>query len=463
MQLIKKIFIFIVILCVSHNLLAQSNTPIFVEQNRGNNVIVISKNKDCKLVQIAQEFNVTEELLAIFNGVEQNADFQAGQAITIPLTETNTVKNKNAAFNLPNFKALYHKTKLGQDIQDICKQYLLSPTTLKEWNAISNSNLQENTPVLVGWLKINDPSNGIENEKSTTYNNTNIIDNIAEGSKKVFNKFGQGLEKTGRNLLEAGKKINIMETDSIAYSAYGIDTVSMIDAPLYQYLRDDIFSLYTKEARQNTQKKIATGLDNTVGTVKSIFGNSKEKTKGWLEKNKQDKIARKAQAQKESYEKNKKLAEQQELALQQKQAALETQKNKMANEKLKLEPSEKVESIYDLAGQSTQNNTLEGDNGDIEIIEKPRVPNSAKSLNGKATWFYVGSTGGTYYVFCNYAPKGATIRLTNANTNSYIDAKVLGSLTTNETKSGLVALVSDNAKEALGVENGEFSISLSNL
>jgi hypothetical protein len=443
----------------------QNNTPYFVSQVNGTNVIIVKKSESMPLSLLAKEYSVSEELLSVFNNVERSESITANQEIVIPLTETNFIKDKLVATNSNLYRPLYHQGTENQSIQAISKMYLLPATKLLDWNKIKTSTITDNTQLLVGWLRTTDPLKP-ESVSPITAGKKMVssgINEISTGSQKVIEKVGDGLTDAGRRIKSTAQKLsinNFIDVDSLAYSAEDIDTTSIMEMPLVYQLSTEVMNADNLQLVNKTGEKIKTGFQS----VKKSFKKLVDKKEDADAKPKKSTAADKQKIQAEEFAKNKAaFAAEEAAALQKEQDKKEAAAKKLAEQM----PTEPQETIYDLAKQNAQEAEIDN------LTTEPKLTSAGVNItrtvaappkdfkSGRASWFYVGSTGGNYYIFTNFAPKGSNVNVFNSKTNKKIVAKVLGGLTAAEVQAGQIGLISENAKEDLGSKDLEIDITLS--
>ncbi len=466
MNIWKKTSLLFFVFNIAFNAFSQNKNPLFVHQQNGTNVIITNKEEATLLSDIAREYNVSIELLSLFNSIDAKDSFAANQEIIIPLTETNYIKDKLVATNSNLYKPLYHQGIVTQNVQEISKQYLLPTTKLMEWNKITTGEISANTNLLIGWVRTSNLTKANGGVVNSNINNgiksvSNGLSDLGTGTKKVVNKVGDEISEAGKSIKNVTQKINLnnlIDKDSLAYSNENVDTVTLIEPPLVYQLSDEIFKTENLKKVNVAGAKIKTGFQKTTKSIGDLIN----KAKAANIKNPIDDSG--TVAQKLNYNQNLKKHAQEEAAANEKQRLLlEKEKLKQEAEK-NIEPSlevkqnteEKTPSIYDLA----KNNNTENSNSEnlsTEVVgneEQKKVvavkPKASEFKMGSAGWFYVGSTSGTYYIFTNYAPKGSIITVFDNKKSISIEAKVLGTLTAAEVQAGQIALLSDNAKPLFG-------------
>jgi hypothetical protein len=448
MNRLKLSLIFCLLWC-SINLKAQNaNAPLFVTQNGATNVVVIAQSVEATLAKIAAKYNVSQELLAVFNNKKTSDVFPENEEIIIPLVETNYIKKQNKSDNQNTYLGLYHQASANQELKELCRLYLVSASNILEWNQLKpNSNIT-GTNLLIGWLKVS----------AKDEMNTKALNDIKTSSKKITTSINSGINSVTKSMKDATNKLNInnlINTDSIAYDVTDEDTISRVSQPLVQLLTQDIFNEENKKLLASSGDKLKKSYAKVKGSIKNVI--ESEKDKNYEAKQKA------IQAQKDKallQETNTSLKKE----LDEKNNSTAVEINQKDNKEIIT--SEKTESIYDLAKNHNDEEKNDSENLSTEPDRNAKNNSNEKltkhsnKLSGNAAWFYVGSTGGTFYVFTNYAPKGSIISIFNPVIKASIIATVLGPLTNEEIKSGQIALISDNAKADLKCDTQDFQVEL---
>jgi hypothetical protein len=150
----KLVRLLTVLFCFINTAKAQQDS-LFISQIGNSNVVAIRLEVATTLLGICTDYNVSEEMLRLFNEYILPTDniVKEGADVIIPLIETNYYRNISVKLQNGMYVPLYHTINANESIKDVCKNYFLPETSLRKWNNLMVDNIDEGTVLLVGWLR----------------------------------------------------------------------------------------------------------------------------------------------------------------------------------------------------------------------------------------------------------------------------------------------------------------------
>lgn len=104
------------------------------------------------LYSVGRLYNVHPRSLAAYNGFDPEKGLDLGQVIRVPLTDSNFTQKDN------NGTPVYHIVSAGDGLSKISTQFNKVPVrNLKEWNKLSNDNINLGSPLIIGYLHARGP------------------------------------------------------------------------------------------------------------------------------------------------------------------------------------------------------------------------------------------------------------------------------------------------------------------
>lgn len=143
----KKLFSIIVLFFVAASVFAQAGELVIKKADKG---LYLEHKVAAKegLYAIGRLYNVNPKFIASFNNMGLNDGLNIGQALRIPLTDTNFLQKGNSGV------PVYYKAGNGETVQRIANTYgNISASMLKDWNDLSSDNVPQGSKLIVGFLQ----------------------------------------------------------------------------------------------------------------------------------------------------------------------------------------------------------------------------------------------------------------------------------------------------------------------
>jgi LysM repeat protein len=477
--------------CIGGAAMAQSADSLFTSMVDGRSMLVVQNQTEATMGKIAADYNVSEELLRLFN--EGIAPVVAANApVMIPLTEQNYFKNPSMPTKDGRYIPLFHTVMQGEKLSDIAKQYIVAETSLMRWNSLSNTSIQADELLLIGWVR---------------FGNEQVAFN-KQGSKSALGSVKEGVAET----VSTAKVKVVSVKQKLATTT--VTRPAIVDS--------------TKKAFRNLGKDLGVGLQSVNEKFKQLQDDVTNST-AKLTKNvstsyakERDKHARELAAR--DAKKNTQSQTRTEVATQASKTTQDMQTQETSAERAIDVPStpqtmgeeqsrgiadtssaiaEDASSLYDLAtgadNEQEPSSAAEVASApsaadvasaqDAKILEeaeqrssdlqapavqetKPTVPPSAQSLDVAKTkkaqpctagWFYSGELGSEYLVITNIAAAGKDVVITNPLNGKKVRAVVTGKLNAEELRTGLTALLSSAAQQDLGATDDKVKLTIAEI
>jgi hypothetical protein len=476
----KILFIFTNLLLLANMVLAQSTDSIFVQRQDNNNVIIASVPENTNLLNLSKDYNISAELLSIFNSVNRTETITKNTQIIVPLAESNYYKNTTLKFQNGAYLPLFYKVPQDASLISVCKIFIIPESSIYRWNNLQSSNLKTNDVLLVGWLRYGNATNTIAKNapidgKNTTEENKQ---NFAKGFENVGQKFNTTLSKMGNTIKTTTNNILKPKKEIVTNK---VDAPIIIEKPTVKSENNTLSNI--KKGAATTAitinkglKNIGKSISNTTSKITGNVGSAYQRERASYYKIKTqdslDKIAIE----------NKNVLKSKELINNNVGIDIENKDVITTKDSKAVIPTTTIDKVtdtavnnalYGLAGIAESAATIktqaeindeklleEGEKlaeekSKITFVETPvkKITEINKNLNyvsGKASWFYAGTLDTDYYVFTNVGAKNSEVQIVNPANGTAITAKIMGALTEAEIATGLKLLISDNAKNALG-------------
>jgi LysM repeat protein len=467
--MLKKYFICAAILLVTtYASYAQSADSLFTSVLEGKNVLTVRFTSQMPLAKISNDYNVSEELLRLFND-KLPSKVEAGDEIIVPLVESNYYKNTSLQLKNGMYLPLYHIVNEGETLLGIARSYLLPETSIMRWNDLTVAQVKQDDVLLIGWLR---------------FGNQQTAFNKAEDSRLQQIKSG-----VGRTVQNAKEKIGTTAnnvSDKIKENTKPVDVEkpSIIDSTknALKDIRKDIRSgvAVVNEKFKKLQDDITKRSNKLTKNVSTSYSKEKEK----LDKEREERTKKK-EAEKQAKlaaspvvkewvdTKKEAVKVQQEKSVQPEvkaPAAVEVKEVPQQEVALDEVKTNETNSLYDLAGTQNTEAVKEIDAktdeakllaelenaAEQKLKDKPQAkqlvtnPKTKVTKKVAAAWFYTGELGSEYFAITNLVAEGKLILITNPNTGKQVQATVMGKLSEDELASGLNLLLSSTAQAALG-------------
>jgi LysM domain len=390
----------------------------------GNKIVVINAENKISLQEVAIQYNIAQELLALYNQVPLSYQFNAGEEISIPLTETNFFRTTSVSSSNAKFSPIFYTVNKDESIQSLCMKFLVSENTMLKWNSnIQNKSNLNGSKIQVGWLKYG----SLESESSNTYQayenpaKATFKSDIKKDWNSAKNAVNSTWNKVGSSLKSKPKASNKMIQDSIKVTA-----TPKING--------------TKVATE----KFRVGFNSTMNSAGKGISKGASQFKNWISK------------------KPKSTATLQNQIVNSELPKIEANAAIIQSKELIDVKSEEIDSVYntmasEVVTEDVSNKVIQN----VDQIEK--VSTGALNVEGNTTWFYNGNLGSIYHVFTNAAPKGSSVVLWNKINNKSIVAKVLGPLSKSEEDENTIFILSENAMAELGAQRQIIKLTLQSI
>lgn len=444
-----------------YNTQAQTDS-LFVTQQNGVNLVSISSTEVSTLQGVANMYNVSADIISLFNQYTFTDKIPANESVLLPLTETNYFKLSSMNAQM-GYLPIYYQPTIEEKVIEISKRFLVSESTLYKWNALNSQDIIADKAILVGWLKTNQTQNNIVVVgKKTSYQYTKD-DTFSKDIKADYANAKAKVKSAAHQISKGIKTITtpkpklvtpIVQTENVVVE----DTLDVVPAGFASSKSRSLQRTYI-----NSKETVKEGV-NKVGTTvnKGITKVTKIVNRGYQ----QEKLEREARLNAAQLPKkiNTEVPAINNVAKQELQADAEIINNdttisakEVASTKDEVDIPKYINenadaNIYDLAGSTPKaelNNTASANGKEIN-------PKS-----GKAITFYSGSEG-MHLAITDYAPKDAKILVENKKNGKKIMAKVLGPMNKNsEEEAGLLILLSDTVKKELQPSGENFMVEIS--
>jgi hypothetical protein len=477
----SKISTILLFLFCYNNINAQIDSNFVVSQN-GTNLIKLMVQESTTIKDISYRYNVSSELLALFNTYAVNDKILPNAIVTIPLTETNYYKNTSIGSN-QGFVPLFYIADETEKLVDVSRKFLIPEATLYKWNNLKSQSLQFGAALQIGWLKdnqinfaTNTTSKILQSENNLKYEpNRTFKDDIKSDYQNAKKKISKSVNQLGKSIktITSSKSNQKQTTTILPDTIVGnplVDNTAMIaidSVPVksnISFPKSSTKKLDLKKGFENTKNEIGktfTNIGTSINKGIDKIGGTKNKS---YQKEQVEKDARiKAESQK--------LKEQQET----KKANLVIESNtkvadaEIVNNDTKL-IEKPIENDMEIPKYQKDNEDAvlyekkEKKSEEVKIVEPKPIStnnNSAQKINpksGKAITFYAGAAG-FHLAYTDYAPKGSKIIVENKKNGKKIEATVLGPLQKNgQDSEGIFILLSDTVKKDLSPSGENFMV-----
>lgn len=146
----KKLFFLFLIL----PFISKAQDKLLVEGAPGSLYIAHKVAAKENYYSIGRIYNVSPKDIAPFNNLQLEKGLSLGQAIKIPLNNSNFFQSGNAA-NDETFVPVYYKIKEKEGLYRVAKNHNDLPLeTLKQWNGITGDAVKNGSQLVVGYLKV---------------------------------------------------------------------------------------------------------------------------------------------------------------------------------------------------------------------------------------------------------------------------------------------------------------------
>jgi hypothetical protein len=486
----KILFVFTSLFMLSYCVRAQSNDSLFVQRQDNNNVIIATTATTTNLLNLSKEYNISAELLSIFNSVSRTETITKNTEIVVPLAESNYYKNTNLKFQNGTYVPLFYKVLQSESLIAICKKFIIPESSIYRWNNLQSANLNTNDVLLVGWLRFGNATAAIATNNTDETKKTvgETKQNFAKGFENVGQKFNTTLSKIGGKIKATSNSILKPKTATVSDK---IVPPVITEVPK-QKVENNTLSHIKKGAASTAitinkgLKNIGTSISKTTSKITGNMGTAYQRERASYYKIKtQDSLDKLAIENKKYNAPIKTITTENSIGLDIENKDVTSNNTSKLNTTIPDTETQKDTStstaLYGLAGitETATNTKTQAELNDEKLLEeseklaeqknkitttesqvKPTQENSItinKNLNyvsGKASWFYAGTLDKDYFVFTNVGIKNSDVAIVNPTNGISIIAKVMGALTEAEVASGLKLLLSDNAKSALNcIEN----------
>jgi LysM repeat protein len=449
--------------------IAQNADSLFTSLVDGRNVLAVRFTSEMPLAKVSNDYNVSEELLRLFND-KLPAKVQAGDQIIVPLVESNYYKNTSLQLKNGMYLPLYHMVNEGETLMGIARSYLLPETSIMRWNDLTSTAIETNTVLLIGWLRFGNQQTAFNKAEDSRL--MQIKGDVSRTMNNAKEKIGTTANNVGDRIKETAKPVEverpkIIDSTKSAFKEIrqdvntGLNTVN----EKFKKLQDDITA-----ASNKLSKNLSTSY-------------SREKEK--LEQDRADRIKkREAEKQtkinaspvvKEWVNTNTNSSQKTNAEVGKIETPnVELSEPKISENAITIEDADtekNATSLYDLAGnnQGNQEHTsyIAQEQKDTELLDelekaatqrqkevvasKPAIANPKTKVAKKVTaaWFYTGELGSELFAITNVVAEGKQIVITNPANGKQVQATVMGKLSDEELASGLTLLLSSSAQPLL--------------
>jgi LysM domain len=468
-------FLFVTILSLfGYNSFAATDSLIIKRQS-GMNAVEVYTNQANTLQNIANNYNIAPDILALFNTFKTNDIVQSNTNLVVPLVETNFYKSTSINTQ-SGYQPIYFMATNNMKVIDVAKQFLITETTLYKWNNFNSQVLQNGQIVLVGYLKVNDFKSNKKTEvgKQSVDVPELLSDNVSKPTfqqqvQKEWNATAKKVNKSMTQLATSVKKIAAPKTNTA----------------------EKIVS-----KKQETKPNIANANVPKSNATMQWNAATKAVSKTWLKTkaNINDNITK---IKKIPITKNNSTSIKTETTVIQDSITNNTTVISRQKENLKVvtADAEIINNDLVLNGENTTADTTEipvyqKENADASIyliaeneITKVKVTDEIKrttveksvekfaekkidktliiAAKGKAITFYASGQG-MHIAYSDYAPIGSMVQVKNMANNKTIEAKIIGALQKNGTADeGIFIILSDTVKKVLEPKNENFIVEVS--
>jgi LysM repeat protein len=389
---------------IINSIIAQITQDFVVANDDGASIIKQKTQVEMSLLDIAEDFNISIDLLKLFNNYSDTQVLNIGTEINIPLTETNYFKNTKISTNNAVYYPVYYIPNTNDNMVSVCKKFFVTEFNLMNWNNLKTTDIGTKDKLQIGWYKYGQNNNITNKEKAAN----RVAFNTQSSFKEDVKRDWKSAQTKVRGVYNSVSKTKIQSNN-------GNKTKPNLKLIEKEKLKTDFNS-----AVDRTKETFVTAGEKIQSTVKQVGGNKVKKTTNPVKAIPKIEIA-----------------------------IIDTPKVELAGEKIPQETNQ-PQGIYQLAGADTivQINESEVGEAELSTINEMKPIQNTNTTSGKAGWFYSGPIGNEYYVFTNKANKGEYVWVEAKLDNSKkIKAKVLGPLKEEELENEQIILVSDNAKD----------------
>jgi hypothetical protein len=468
-QIMNKTFCLIVAFLIgSLTAMAQDADSLFTSVVDGKHVLVVQSVQSTSIAKLANDYNVSQELIRLFNENIQNV-IEPNRAVVIPLTEQNYYKNPSVGMKDGKYIPLLHTAEEGESLTTIARHYIVSETSLMRWN---NKTTVATTPeelILVGWIRFGNKTTSFSKSAPATDSRISTVkQDVTNTVKTVGTKVGSAAKEVTQAKLP---RPSILDSTQKAFKNLGKDINAGFNVvnERFKKLQDNVTTRSTK-LTQNVQTSYARE------RAKRLRADSIARDQRQTQKQASKKVNIGAAV---VVEETRDASTQGEQTTPEGEAAPEA----AAPEVPVVVDEQDASSLYDIGSTSavvadsavSAPSEVDEATALIEQAEKAyqqqQQTKQAKAATFKvknekpcvAGWFYSGELGSDYILITNMYPVGKEVRISNPTTGASVVAVVSGKLQPEELKSGITALISSSAQTALGTSDNQAKLSIAEI
>ncbi|MER3497867.1 MAG: hypothetical protein C4308_04150 [Chitinophagaceae bacterium] len=243
----KKLTFSFLLLVVGFQLLAQQNPLIIKSGTKGLYVEHKVAAKE-NFYSIGRLYNVHPKFLAAYNTLDMSKGLSIGQAIMIPLTDTNF--NQKTNNGVPVYYEVGEKEGLMK-VSNNNNKVLLE--NLRKWNQLSSDNISKGSKLIVGFLASNEMKNGVVKTEPVKEDKPVVKTQQPTAEEKIEEWEPEVKIEEKKEEKREGKKPEVVQVKS------EIKTENSKQG----YFKDD----FEKQARQSPPKKNETVTSSIFKTV----------------------------------------------------------------------------------------------------------------------------------------------------------------------------------------------------
>ncbi|MFM2386858.1 MAG: hypothetical protein RL660_1615 [Bacteroidota bacterium] len=447
--------------------MAQDADSLFTSVVDGKHVLVVQSVQSTSIAKLANDYNVSQELIRLFNENIQNV-IEPNRAVVIPLTEQNYYKNPSVGMKDGKYIPLLHTAEEGESLTTIARHYIVSETSLMRWNNKTTVATVPEELILVGWIRFGNKTTSFSKSAPATDSRISTVkQDVSNTVKSVSTKVGSAAKEVTQAKLP---RPSILDSTQKAFKNLGKDINAGFNVvnERFKKLQDNVTTRSTKltqnvqtsYAKERAKRMRADSIARVQRQVQNQASKQVNSGAAVVVEEKQDAASQGVQTTPEG------------------EAAPEA----AAPEVPVVVDEEDASSLYDIGSTSPPADSAGSAPSEVDeatalleqaeqAYQQQQQTKQAKAATFKvknekpcvAGWFYSGELGTDYILITNMYPVGKEVRISNPTTGASVVAVVSGKLQPEELKSGITALLSSSAQTALGTSDNQAKLSIAEI
>lgn len=179
----KWLSIFLFVFFIGNTSIAQKN-KLTIEGTTPKLYLIHTVASKENFYSIGRMYNVTAKELASYNNLQFENGLSVGEAIKIPLTESNFLQSGGSGDG-ETLIPVYHSVQPKEGLYRVSINYNKVPlTNIKKWNHLQSDDVSIGTPLIIGYLKVN-KSESLLASKGIKTNNEVTLDEKPEAKPEA--------------------------------------------------------------------------------------------------------------------------------------------------------------------------------------------------------------------------------------------------------------------------------------